>query len=117
MSQLEIIVKESGLTGSKASFILEQFQSYFALASEWETKAKTLVVSRPDQTAEMAMAREGRLFLREKRIAIENSRKKLKEDVLREGKAIDGIANVLKALIEPIVECPKCKHKFDPQAS
>ncbi len=101
-NQLVVIVEESGLTGSKAQFILENFQDYFKVAAEWETKARTLVVTRPEQKAEMALARDGRLFLREKRLAIENSRKKLKEDVLREGKAIDGIANVLKALIEPI---------------
>lgn len=101
-NELITIVKESGLEGTKAQFILDNFQDYFKVAAEWEVKAKTLVVTRPDQKTEMEIARTGRLFLREKRIAIENSRKKLKEDVLREGKAIDGIANVLKALIEPI---------------
>ena len=103
-NQLVAIVKESGLESSKATYILENFQSYFEIAAEWEAKAKTLVVTNPYQTVEMDQAREGRLFLREKRIAIENSRKKLKEEALREGKAIDGIANVLKALIVPIEE-------------
>lgn len=103
-NQLAVIVKESGLEGTKAQIILEQFQDYFKIAAEWEAKAKTIVVTRADQAMEMEMARAGRLFLREKRIAIENARKKLKEDALREGKAIDGIANVLKALIVPIEE-------------
>src|SRR3990167_796976 len=103
-NQLAVIVKESGLEPSKAAYILENFQSYFEIAAEWEVKAKTLIVTNPYQKAEMEQAREGRLFLREKRIAIENSRKKLKEEALREGKAIDGIANVLKALIVPIEE-------------
>jgi membrane protein involved in colicin uptake len=103
-NQLEVIVRNSGLEVSKAKYILEQFQDFFALADDWSIKSKTLVVTRPDQTAEMAMAREGRLFLREKRIAVENARKGLKEQALREGKAIDGIANVLKALIVPIEE-------------
>lgn len=103
-NQLEVIVKESQLEPTKANYILEKFQNYFEIAAEWEAKAKNLVVTREDQKAEMEMARTGRLFLREKRIAIENSRKKLKEDALREGKAIDGIANVLKALIVPIEE-------------
>jgi hypothetical protein len=98
------IVKESKLEATKAQYILDNFQDYFQIAAEWEAKAKTLVVTREDQEAEMQMARTGRLFLREKRIAIENSRKKLKEESLREGKAIDGIANVLKALIVPIEE-------------
>ena len=102
VNQLQILVKESGLTPAKATVILEKFQGYFAMAAEWEQKAKTVVVTNATQTAEMQMARAGRLFLREKRISLEKSRKELKEQVLREGKAIDGIANVLKALIVPI---------------
>jgi hypothetical protein len=103
-NQLEVIVKESQLEPTKAKYILDNFQNYFQLASEWEVKARNIVVTSPDQKAEMEMARAGRLFLREKRIAIENSRKKIKEEAVREGKAIDGIANVLKALIVPIEE-------------
>ena len=103
-NQLEVIVKESQLEPTKAQFILDNFKDYFEIAAEWEVKAKTLVVTRSDQEAEMQMARTGRLFLREKRLAVENSRKMLKEQSLREGKAIDGIANVLKALIVPIEE-------------
>jgi len=101
---LQVIVKESGLEPSKAQVLLDNFSGYFQLAAEWEQKAKALVVTDESQWGEMKMAREGRLFLREKRIAIENTRKKLKEQSLREGKAIDGIANVLKALIVPIEE-------------
>lgn len=101
-NNLEVIVKESGLEGVKAKSIIEQFQDCFKIAAEWEAKAKTLVVTRGDQKTEMAQAREGRLFLRDKRINIENSRKRLKEDVLKEGRAIDSICGTLKALIEPI---------------
>jgi hypothetical protein len=101
-NQLEIIVKESGLEQTKAAYILKQFQDYFKIASEWETKAKQIVVTDENQVVDMKLARTGRLFLREKRITLENSRKELKEQSLREGKAIDGIANVLKALIVPI---------------
>ena len=103
-NQLAIIVRESQLEPSKAKYILEKFQNYFEIASEWEQKAKTLIVTKPEQKAEMEMARTGRLFLREKRTAVEKARKELKEQALREGKAIDGIANVLKALIVPIEE-------------
>jgi hypothetical protein len=99
---LVTIVNDSGLEKTKADFILEKFQDYFKIASEWELKAKSIIVTSPDQQADMAMARVGRLFLREKRIAIEKARKELKEQSIREGKAIEGIANVLKGLIEPI---------------
>ncbi len=111
-NQLQVIVKESGLEQSKAEYILTQFQNYFELASEWEKKAKTIVVTDEKQEVDMKMARTGRLFLREKRIAIEDARKKLKEQSLREGKAIDGIANVLKALIIPIEEYLEKQEKF-----
>jgi hypothetical protein len=102
--ELAVIVKDSGLEPAKAQVLLDNFSDYFQLAAEWEQKARVLVVTDERQVAEMKMAREGRLFLREKRIAIENTRKKLKEQSLRESKAIDGIANVLKALIIPIEE-------------
>ena len=101
-NQLVIMVKESGLDKTKADTLLENFQDYFKIAGEWEKKAKMLTVNSGSQITEMKMAREGRLFLREKRIAIEKTRKELKEQALREGKAIDGIANVLKSLIVPI---------------
>lgn len=111
-NQLEVIVKESGLEQSKAKFILENFKNYFEIADEWAHKARTIKVTDASQTADMEIARVGRLFLREKRIAVENSRKQLKEQALREGKAIDGIANVLKALIVPIEEYLEKQEKF-----
>jgi len=103
-NKLAVIIKESGLEKTKAEILLNNFQEYFKIASEWEKKAKQIKVTEETQIADMKMARTGRLFLREKRIAIEEVRKQLKEQSLREGKAIDGISNVLKALIIPIEE-------------
>ena len=111
-NQLQTIVQQSGLEPSKAEYILKEFQNYFQIAGEWEQKAKAIVVTNENQKAEMQMARAGRLFLREKRIAVEKARKKLKEQALREGKAIDGIANVLKALIVPIEEHLEKQEKY-----
>lgn len=103
-NQLQVIVRESGLETTKAQVILEKFQDYFRMAADWEVKAHALVVTDAGQTAEMKMARDGRLFLQKRRTEVENTRKQLKEQALREGKAIDGIANILKALIVPIEE-------------
>jgi len=50
----------------------------------------------------MGEARQERLALREIRIAKEKVRKQVKEDALREGKAIDKIANFLDSVIEPM---------------
>jgi len=112
MNELEVIVKESGLDKTKAQVLLDNFSEYFQIASEWEKKASMILVTDAGQKAEMQMARVGRLFLREKRISIEKTRKGLKEQSLREGKAIDGIANVLKALIVPIEEYLGKQEKF-----
>lgn len=111
-NKLAVILKESQLDETKSAFILRNFQGYFVMASEWEVKARAITVTRADQTAEMAMARAGRLFLREKRLMIEGARKELKEQALREGKTIDGISNVLKGLIIPIEEYLENQEKF-----
>ena len=103
-NQLQKIVQDVGLEKTKAEIVLAKFSDYFKIAADWEAKAKTIVITDDSQTAEMAMARVGRLFLREKRIAVEKTRKELKESLVREGKAIDGISNILKALIVPIEE-------------
>jgi len=65
-----------------------------------------------NQKREMKLFRESRLALRELRIEVENKRKTLKEDSLRRGKAIDGIANVFKALVVPIEEYLEEQEKF-----
>lgn len=111
-NQLAVIVQESGLEQTKAKYLLDNFSEYFRIADEWAQKAKMIVVTSENQVAEMQMARIGRLLLREKRIAIEKARKELKEQSLREGKAIDGIANVLKALIVPIEEYLDKQEKY-----
>ena len=111
-NELQALIDQNGLEGTKAQTLLDNFQNYFELASKWELKAKSICVTNEDQTAEMEMARTGRLFLREKRISIEKTRVDLKQQSLREGKAIDGIANVLKALIVPIEEYLGEQEKF-----
>lgn len=110
--ELILLMKESQLSKSKAEYILENFKGYFELAKEWEKKAQNLVVTHDDQIAEMKMAREGRLFLAKKRIAIEHARKELKAEALREGQTIDSIARVLKNLIVPIEEHLEKQEKF-----
>lgn len=111
-NQLVKIVKESGLEQSKSQVLLANFQNYFEIAAEWENKAKMLIVTNESQKAEMKMAREGRLFLKEKRVAVERTRKELKEQSLREGQTIDAIAKILKNLIEPIENYLEQQEKF-----
>lgn len=101
-NKLAVIVNESGLDKTKAQVLLENFSNYFDIASDWESKAKMLIITDISQVAEMKMADEGRKFLKAKRIAIEKTRKVLKENALREGQTIDSIARILTNLITPI---------------
>lgn len=111
-NQLVKIVNESGLEKSKAQVLLERFSNYFEIASDWERKAKKLIVSDESQKTEMKMAREARLFLKEKRVDVEKTRKTLKEQSLREGQTIDAIAKILTNLIAPIEKHLEQQEKF-----
>ena len=111
-NQLTVIVQNSGLEPTEGQTILEKFNSYEEVARDWENKAKAIVVTDVSQVAEMKMAREGRLFLAQKRIDVEKARKALKEQSLRKGQAIDAIAKFLTSLIEPTEKYLKEQEDF-----
>lgn len=90
-----------GLEIATAQNLKDSFKGFFVEVQPWAEKAKTIHVTNASQTEVIAEARKVRLKLREIRIATETTRKRLKEDSLRLGKAIDGFANILKAIIEP----------------
>jgi len=94
----------SDLEPDSAKTLRAAFETMFSQAEEWEQRAKLIKITSVDQKHDMKVARESRLALRAIRIDAEKARKRLKEDSVRRGRAIDGIANVLKALIEPIEE-------------
>ncbi len=111
-NKLSIIVKESGLEETQAKTILDNFTGFFEEAQKWEEEAKKIKVTDITQVAKMDRAREGRLALKKIRVEADNTRKLLKEKSLREGKAIDGIANVIKALIVPVEQYLEAQEKF-----
>jgi hypothetical protein len=61
---------------------------------------------------EMKKAKEYRIRLKNLRVNAEKTRKDLKEESLRKGKAIDGVANIIKYLIEPIENYLEDQEKF-----
>jgi hypothetical protein len=101
-----------GLSESKSAELLDDFGDFFELAEEWKLKAKTIVVTSAFQLSDMKRAREGRFFLRDKRIDVERKRKELKAEYLEAGRAIDRIAKTLTGLIEPIEEYLEKQEKF-----
>jgi biopolymer transport protein ExbD len=98
------MVKEAQLDQSRADYLLQNFSGHFKEAAEWAKKAKDIIVTNENQTVMMEIARTGRLFLSKKRQEIEKARKWMKEPALREGQAIDKIANLLKDTIIPTEE-------------
>ena len=98
--QLATVVTD--LEPESAMVLRASFDTLFAQAEEWTERARGIRVTSLDQKREMKLARESRLALREIRVKAEHTRKRLKEDSTRRGKAIDGMANIIKALIEPI---------------
>lgn len=98
--KLALVVAD--LAPASAASLRAAFGEMFTQAEEWAAKAQGIIVTRADQTSEMELARESRLALRSIRIKVEAKRKDLKEDSLRRGQAIDGIARVIRSLVEPI---------------
>lgn len=111
-NQLVQLIDDNGLDKDKGKVLLDNFSGYFEMAAEWKRKTDELVITSIEQKAEMKLAREGRLFLKEKRIAVEKTRKQMKEASLREGQTIDAIAKVLTNLIVPIEKDLEEKEKF-----
>ena len=112
INEFELLLESSDIKQSAYLNLYNEFKECFDLAKEWEEKAKTIIVTHEDQTEDILRARTGRLFLRDKRIMVEKKRKEIKEEHLKKCKAIDGMANILKSLIEPIEDYLMRQEKF-----
>lgn len=101
-NELVKVVETSGVEAQTAITLKEKFLPFFEQAEEWKRKAEALVVTDISQTADMKMARIARLALKEIRVNADKTRKELKEDSLRYGKAVQGVYNVIEYFIAPI---------------
>ena len=106
------IIESNGLEQTQSQTILDSFTNFFEQAKKWELEARNIVVTDVTQKDLMNRAREARLALKDIRVEAEKVRKNLKEKSLRESKAIDGIANVIKALVVPLEEHLEKQEKF-----
>jgi hypothetical protein len=111
-NELVKFIDDSNLMPSKIETLMSSFTGYFNEAKKLVSDYKSILVTDIEQKDEMKKAREARLELRGIRINCENTRKELKEQSLREGKAIDGISNIIKALIVPVEEYLEKQEKF-----
>jgi len=114
MAEVEIIDKpetaliakanELGVAEEKAVALCKVFQPFIDQAQEWAEQANSLVVTSAEDTKTMKECRSLRLNMKQIRVDVEKTRKAMKEASLREGKAIDGMANIAKFIIVPIEE-------------
>ncbi len=99
---LVLAIKENQVETETGLVLQKAFEPFFQQANEWKKKAEELVITDVSQVREMQMARQARLALKEIRVNADKTRKRLKEDSLRYGKAVQGVYNVIEYLIEPI---------------
>ena len=100
--ELALVIAESGVEQSTALTLQTEFTPFFQQAHEWAKQAQAIVVTDVSETRKMQMARTMRLQLRDIRIEADKTRKRLKEDSNRYGKAVQGLYNVIDCLIVPI---------------
>ena len=113
MDNIAKLIDESGLNDERKLALKGSFDDFIYIAQEWESKAKEIHVTDSSQKDLMKMAKEGRLLLRQKRLDIENLRKTIKEQPLRECQAIDSVAKAFKDLITPIEDYLKEQEEFE----
>jgi len=111
-NELQIAVEETGLEQTKVETLMNSFGKYFQEAKTIAQEARAIVVTKEDQTELMQQAKEKRLRLRDIRGEADRTRKNLKEQSLREGNAIQGAFNIIKALIIPVEEHLEKQEKY-----
>lgn len=111
-NQLLKVITDSKVEQSTALSLQNAFLPFYDNLLTWSEKAKTLVVTDASQTREMKMAREGRLALRDIRVAANKKRIALKEDSTRYGKAVQNVYNLIDDLCTPAEKHLEEQEKF-----
>lgn len=109
---LPAIIEKSGIDTQQALEIQTHFEAFLQQIKDWKEKAFAINVTSVDQVFEIAEAKKGYKIVRGVRLNAEAIRKELKEDSLRKGKLIDGIAGFVKDMVAPIEEHLEKQAKF-----
>lgn len=96
------VLSANSIPEAKGLLLIETFAPFFESARELAAEAQGIKVTSADQADEIAKARALRLRVKKLRTTAENARKRLKEEALREGKAIDGANGLLLEKIIPV---------------
>ena len=100
MTDLQLSIEKFSPPVVVAADLTLAFKDFFAQMEQWEEKAATLIVEDETQTGLMFEAGVARKALASIRVAVEKQRKAMKEDSLRTGQAIDGVAKMMRERIE-----------------
>jgi len=103
---------KSGLSPERHAALAGEFNPILEGANALIAESRAITVKGVSDVAGMRKARAARLKLKDIRVAVEKKRKELKEASLREGKAIDGMANIAKFVIVPAEESLQEKEDF-----
>lgn len=113
MSELSIIkLDEFNLPEESKKGILSGFSKFIDDASNWEIKAKALIITSVDQKEEIKEARIARLALKNIRVDADKTKKRLKEDSLNYGKAVQSAYNLIESIVKPIESHLKEQERF-----
>lgn len=80
-SELVQLVETSGLEVTKQNQIAETLGVFFNKAAEWDATIKSIVITSPEETGKMKMAKEGRLTLKNMRLEAEKIVKAKRDEV------------------------------------
>lgn len=97
--QLAVIVEKEHLSGETGLSLQQSYAPLFAQARGVIEKSRGIVVTDGKQKLEITMARACRLELKAIRVAADKTRRDLKDESLRKGRAIDGFFNILSELV------------------
>lgn len=109
-AKLEAAVSGAGLDAAGAMSLRRAFAGHFDTFGRLALEAKAIRFDQPEE------ARSMRLLLKGVRTSAERTRKLLKEDSLRRGKAIDGINAVLEYELVPIEQAMEAIEKAEERA-
>jgi len=111
-NKITVILNEQGIALSDFDKLAQAFGAPYEEAGQVLSTYKNIVVTDVQDVAGMAKAREARLLLKKTRTTIENKRKELKEDIVKQGRAIDTVARLVKEEIEPAEEYLELQENF-----
>lgn len=97
--QMLAVAAETQIQPATAQTLQQRFAPLFASARSTIEKSRAIVVTSPDQKLEIKLARACRLELKALRVSGEKTRREIKEEYVRTGRAIDGFHAILEHLI------------------